>query len=97
MNLTALLLDANGTNGTLDTGKDLVSYNCNTESGGVALQAITDAITMAKLVLSIWNLPEYEPILRTYIGDSCVGNETWQNWIQSQSLPSLGKVEPPRW
>lgn len=81
MNLMAVQLNTTGTSGTLE----LVPYNCNAESGAVALGAITDAITMAKLVQSVWNLPEYEPILRKYMGERCVASETWRNGIQSES------------
>ena len=93
MSLTTVQLQANGTNGTLDTGEDLVSYSCNAESGSVALQAIKDAINMAKVVQRVWNLTQYESILRTYMGDSCVGNETWQNWTQCERLLGLAKID----
>ncbi len=89
--MTDVQINSSGTNGISETWVDLVSYDCNAESAGVALQAIKGAITVAKLVQRVWNLTEYEPFLRMYMGDNCGGNENWQKWIQSKSLSGLEK------
>lgn len=80
----------NSTTHITTTEDSVYNDDCDGEAEVIVLQAINDAVTMAKTVQHVWSKTEYYPILAKYMSTNCLDDGPRQ-WIQGERHQCYGR------